>query len=95
MDMEKKNLTELRNEIDITDDLILELFIKRMQLVSAVAEFKIKNNIATLDSSREQAILDHVAAKSASFAPYSTELFKTMMKLSRDYQNAQRRHFQK
>lgn len=90
MDFTNMDLDELRREIDKNDNELLKLFIKRMELVNAVAEYKIKNNIATLDASREQKILNRVAADSGEFAPFSVELFKNMMKLSRDYQDKRR-----
>lgn len=92
MDNTDLELSQLRQLIDKNDDMILQLFIKRMELVHAVSEYKTKNNIATLDASREQLILDRVHAKSGKFAPYAEKLFNTIMSLSRDYQEAQRKN---
>ena len=91
MDIKDMDLNQLRQQIDVGDKMIAELFVKRMQLVDAVAVYKQKNNIATLDASREQAVLDRVAELTGEFAPYAQELFKAMMALSRDYQDEQRK----
>ena len=55
--MDTKELDLLRQEINIIDDEIMELFKKRMQVVRQVADFKIKNNMEVLDTNREEFII--------------------------------------
>ena len=81
-------LNDLRKKIDIIDAELAALFIKRMELVTAVAKYKKEHGLATFDPSREQEILAKVAADSpAAFAPYTTDLFKTILRLSKEYQD--------
>lgn len=82
-------LEELRNEIDTIDDEILELFLKRMELASKVADYKRENNLSTLQKGREREILKRVSEKSGSeMEHYSRTLFTTLMGLSKSYQDA-------
>ena len=50
----KKDLNEIRQEINKIDFSMKELFIQRMNLVKDVIKYKIDNNIDILDSSREE-----------------------------------------
>ncbi len=81
-------LEELRKEIDLIDDEILKLFLKRMETASKVADYKKENNISTLQKGREREILKKVSEKSgAEMENYSRILFTTLMDLSKSYQN--------
>ncbi len=81
-------LEELRNEIDLIDDEILKLFLKRMDVASKVADYKKENNISTLQKEREREILKKVSEKSGKeMGDYSRNLFMTLMDLSKSYQN--------
>ncbi len=81
-------LEELRNEIDVIDDEILKLFLKRMETASKVADYKKANGLSTLQKGREREILKKVGEKSGTeMADYSRILFTTLMDLSKSYQN--------
>lgn len=81
-------LTEYRKEIDKIDDEILELFLKRMETASKVADYKKENNLSTLQKGREREILNRISEKSGTeMADYSRILFATLMDLSKSYQN--------
>ena len=54
MDNKVLDLLEIRDQIDIIDKEIVELFEKRMQLSADVAEYKISNNKEVLDPKREK-----------------------------------------
>ncbi len=83
------NLNECRQEIDKINNEILELFLKRMEVSSAVADYKLANNMPVLQPEREKAILDEVAEKSGEdMADYATALFSDIMTLSRAYQES-------
>ncbi len=84
------DLEELRKEIDVIDDEILKLFLKRMETASMVADYKKANNLSTLQKGREREILKKVSEKSgADMADYSRMLFSCLMDLSKSYQNKQ------
>ncbi len=78
-------LTRLRGEIDEIDKGIVACFEKRMACVLGVAEYKIKNGLPVLDSSREAALLESRKAmlSNGELAPEAEQLFKLLMKLSR------------
>ena len=85
------NLEEIRKEISAINDEMLALFVKRMELSSQVAAYKIANGLPTLDRKREEAILQKVADNtSEEFRQYALEFFRNMMDLSKQYQETLR-----
>ena len=54
------DLKEIRKEIDATDDEILRLFLKRMDLCVGVAKYKKENNMQVFQGKREQEILERI-----------------------------------
>ena len=44
-----KNINQIRDEIDLIDKEIRELFVKRMNLSKSVAEYKLENNLSIED----------------------------------------------
>ncbi|MEF9984296.1 MAG: chorismate mutase [Oscillospiraceae bacterium] len=83
----EKDIFELRNEIDKIDEVIIKLFLERMNIVKKIAEIKCKNNNEILDSKREEIVL--VKASFGLNEPEKsevTELMKTIMKLSKEHQ---------
>lgn len=81
------DLKDIRKEIDKENDEILKLFLERMENVGYVAEYKSKHNLPVFNSEREREILSNVQKKSGDMELYSYQLFKTIMELSRAYQN--------
>ena len=89
--MENLNLDLIRKEISAINDEMLALFIKRMELSAQVARYKKANGLPTLDRKREEAILQKVADSTTDeFRQYALELFRTMMDLSKEYQETLR-----
>ena len=88
MDNKVLDLLEIRDQIDGIDKEIVELFEKRMQLSAEVAEYKISNNKAVLDSQREKEKLNTLEKyASNSFNRVGVyELFRQMMAMSRKLQ---------
>ena len=83
------NLEECRQTIDQIDDQMLKLFTKRMETVIEVAKYKQEHNLPVLHPKREEEIIRRQTEKSPeTLKPYVTELYQTLMKVSRDYQNA-------
>lgn len=80
------DIESLRNEIDKTDDGIVELFKKRMRICGDVAEYKKQNNKPVCDSQRERELLKKVEKQGEEFGDYTKVLFSTIMDLSRSYQ---------
>ena len=81
-----RDIKEIRDEIDITDNEILELFLKRMELAKEVAEYKNANGLPILNKQREREILSDVSNKSGDKKLYAHRFFSLMMDLSKAYQ---------
>lgn len=47
------DLQNMRNEIDIIDKKMVELFEKRMEIVLSIAEYKFQNDLPVFNSDRE------------------------------------------
>ena len=89
--MENLNLNEIRKEISEINDEMLALFVRRMELSAQVAAYKKANSLPTLDRKREEAILQKVADNTSDeYRQYALQLFKTMMDLSKEYQETLR-----
>ena len=58
-----EHIDDLRSQIDHLDNELLDLYGKRMQLAEAIGKYKKKNNIAILQSSRWNEILEQSMAK--------------------------------
>lgn len=80
-------LDELRKEINVVDDEIVQLFIKRMEIVRKIAQVKKTLNIPLTDYEREKAITERIiAAVPNDMLNYSEKLIKTIIGLSKEYQ---------
>lgn len=82
------NLEDYRQQIDKTDEKIVELIEKRMEIVTEIAKYKKENNIPVLNSKREREILNEISKKTKEdTAGYMRVLYSLMFELSRSYQN--------
>ena len=83
-----KELSQCRAEIDAIDAQIVALFEKRMQVSRDVAAYKHAHQMNILDTSREQLVLQSRAAmaKEEALRPAVTDLYRTLMALSREEQ---------
>ncbi len=78
------DLSQIRQEIDSTDNQILELFLKRMKLCVSVAEYKKANNLPVFQGKREDEILDRVGSMSPdNLSCGSRLLFTNIMDISK------------
>lgn len=77
-----------RIKIDEADEEIRNAFLKRMNAVKDVINYKIKNNLAIFDSSREDTVINKNMAllKDKNVSKYYEDLLKYLMKLSKEYQ---------
>ena len=82
------DLKEIRTKIDEIDAQLVDLYKKRMELASDVAEYKRANNMPVLDTSRERALLSKVSELSGEeFEEYTRTLYSTILDLSKAYQH--------
>ncbi|QQK08169.1 chorismate mutase [Miniphocaeibacter halophilus] len=82
------DLESIRKEIDKVDKEIITLFEKRMDLVKYVVDYKIKNNMKVLDSSRENLIIEKNKnlLQNKEYSQYLEDFFKSLMDISKDIQ---------
>lgn len=82
-------LEQIRNEINEIDTQMAQLFVRRMNAVLQVAEYKKENDMTVLDRSRERDVLARIAALVGEpYEAYSKILWNTLFDLSRSYQNS-------
>lgn len=83
-----KDLAACRAELDAIDTKIIELFEQRMHVARDVALYKHAHHMDILDTSREEIVLKTRAEKTQepAFRPPVTELFREIMRLSREEQ---------
>lgn len=82
------DLKEIRKCIDDVDNGILELFLKRMDLSSKVAEYKMAHQLPVLNREREREILKDVMEKAGEDEAYAYRLFQVLMSLSKARQSS-------
>ena len=82
------DLKEIRDQIDVIDDQLVQLFTRRMELAAQVAEYKRANGLPILNRGREREVLAKV---SEGLAPpmdqFTRRLFTELMSMSRTYQS--------
>ena len=82
------DLNELRQQINSIDDELLNLFTRRMDLASQVADYKRAHDLPILQPAREREILKKAAEKAGPELGGSARvLFSMLMELSKSYQN--------
>lgn len=83
-----KEIETLRDEIDLIDDKMVQLFEKRVELAIRIGAIKRRNSIEITDSEREKDIMKMVVArlKNKDFSVETEELFKNIIKLSKKVQ---------
>ena len=83
-----ERLLELRQQLDVIDKQIVELYEKRMDICGEVGEFKIEAGKKVFDKQREMEKLSTVSAnaKNDLYKKGITELFELLMSVSRKLQ---------
>ena len=82
------DINELRNKINETDEKLVELFCKRMNISLEIAKYKKENNLPVLDKNRERELLAKVSdASPQELEVYTRALYTTIFNLSRSYQH--------
>ncbi len=82
-------LETAREIINSCDKEMIELFKKRMAASKMVAEYKKENNLPILDSKREEIIINKNIdlLNNKELENYYLEFFKSLLKVSKDYQS--------
>ena len=76
-------LSEIRKQIDVLDDQMLELFLKRMSLVEEIADYKNELRMPIINRGREREILAKVAEQAGDRERYAYHLFTTLFQLAK------------
>ena len=84
-------LETLRQEIDSIDAQIFDLFEQRIAVAKQIGAYKKEQDLAVLDSSREDAKRDQVKAfVSNELEPYALELLEVLMNAAKTVQETPR-----
>ena len=84
-------LETLRQEIDSIDAQIFDLFEQRIAVAKQIGTYKKGQDLAVLDSSRENAKRDQVKASvSNELEPYALELLEVLMNAAKAVQETPR-----
>ena len=84
-------LETLRQEIDSIDAQIFGLFEQRIAVAKQIGAYKKEQDLAVLDSSREDAKRDQVKASvSNELEPYALELLEVLMNAAKAVQETSR-----
>ncbi len=83
-----KKLENCRVLIDNYDNLIIELYEKRMDVVKEVIKYKIENNIPITDSNRELSMLENnlKKIKNEDYKKYYKDVLEGYLKASKKMQ---------
>ncbi|XMB72844.1 chorismate mutase [Mycoplasmatota bacterium WC30] len=81
-------MKDLRNQIDIIDESIQNLFLERMQVVKQVALFKKENNIEVFDKAREIEVIKKNVGRldDLDLVDLYEDFYKKMLEVSKKYQ---------
>lgn len=83
-----KDLSQLRQEIDVIDRQLVALFEQRMAVTEQVGKYKLQNGLPVLDRSREEQVLAGKVSllEDKRLSADVTDLFETIMAISRRQQ---------
>lgn len=81
-------LAEAREIIDRTDEAMAELFVRRMEAVKTIADYKQAHGLPALDEAREREILRRGALRvpDGALRGYYLSFLRSLMDLSKEYQ---------
>ncbi len=84
-----EELIKLREQIDLIDDKIVELYSQRMAIAKKIGLEKAKKSGAIADNSREKSIINRVTAKvDEDIKVYTKQVFNCLFDTSKAYQNS-------
>lgn len=83
-----KDLKQCREQLDIIDEKIIELFEKRMLVIKDVALYKKQNNLPIVDEEREKVMLKNNIEKfnNAELKQYYQTILNAYLDVSKQYQ---------
>lgn len=87
--MDHEELKKIRDEIDVTNQSLISLFERRMELVNRVAEYKRERGLPVFDGAREKEVLEKCAAwvKAPHYRESCLWMMARVIEASRRYEN--------
>jgi len=81
-------MKDLRDQIDLIDESIQNLFLERMQIVKQIALHKLENNLPVLDKKRELEIIKKNIDQidNLEIVDLYEEFYKKVLEISKKYQ---------
>lgn len=79
-------LDKLREEIDKLDLIIASTYAQRLEVVRKIGEYKKVNNVAVLDSGREDIVYKNVSSVATGYEKEICDLYNYIMSYSRQKQ---------
>ncbi|MCX7641161.1 MAG: chorismate mutase [Elusimicrobiales bacterium] len=79
-------ILKLRNEIDIIDNKLIKLLIKRLNIAKKIGKFKKENSIPIKDTKRENHIMKKVKKASKIYGKYIEKIYNEIIKVSTQIQ---------
>ena len=82
-----RDLNDIRIDINKVDEELKKLFLKRMEYVEQVRQYKVATNTPVKNKSREADILKSKLEGVSDFVAETREFFKSMIEISCNYQD--------
>ena len=80
------NIEQIKNELSQINDEMLQLFVRRMELVAQLGQQRAAEGKPLFDRKAEEEVLETAAKNSPqNMQNYSIEFFRTMMSMGREY----------
>ncbi len=81
-------LNELRDEINLIDEQMIQLFVRRMEVVKEILNYKKQNNLPVLDEQREVLLIKKNIEKlnNKQLEKYYNIFFKSVLESSKLFQ---------
>ena len=82
------DLNKLREQINIIDKEMLDLFEKRMNLSKSIAKYKKENNLPIYNKERENEVINNnkELLENKEYSIYYEKFIKSLMDISKEYQ---------
>lgn len=83
-----EEIKKYREEIDLIDEQIQTLFLRRMKIVESIANYKMNHDLSVYDHNRETEVIQRNLGKipDSEYLEYYEEFLLSVMKISKDFQ---------
>ena len=81
------DITQLREQLNKTDDALVKAFRERMNIVLEIARYKKENGLQVYDPAREAAVIKRLTQDDETFADAVETLYRAVFEISRELQH--------